>query len=77
MLYGTITEFCTPAKCPMMTAGPKYIFLYLFYSNHFYVYNNNFSNYLINNNINNIINNNNNKLKFLIYLFIYLLTNKN
>eukprot|EP00042_Codosiga_hollandica_P042544 m.392506 g.392506 ORF g.392506 m.392506 type:complete len:209 (+) comp56351_c0_seq4:225-851(+) len=24
MLYGTITEFCTPADCPMMSAGPKY-----------------------------------------------------
>lgn len=24
MLYGTITEFCTPQKCPIMSAGPKY-----------------------------------------------------
>lgn len=24
MLYGTITEFCTPTECPMMSAGPKY-----------------------------------------------------
>ncbi|ORZ34153.1 Mob1/phocein [Catenaria anguillulae PL171] len=24
MLYGTITEFCTPHDCPVMTAGPKY-----------------------------------------------------
>ncbi|XP_033111323.1 MOB kinase activator 1A-like isoform X1 [Anneissia japonica] len=23
MLYGTITEFCTPEKCPIMSAGPK------------------------------------------------------
>jgi len=24
MLYGTITEFCTPLACPVMSAGPKY-----------------------------------------------------
>jgi len=24
MLYGTITEFCTPRDCPVMSAGPKY-----------------------------------------------------
>ncbi|RIB14969.1 MOB kinase activator 1A [Gigaspora rosea] len=24
MLYGTITEFCTPQLCPVMSAGPKY-----------------------------------------------------
>jgi len=24
MLYGTITEFCTEEKCPVMSAGPKY-----------------------------------------------------
>ncbi|CAL0325505.1 unnamed protein product [Lupinus luteus] len=24
ILYGTLTEFCTPNDCPMMTAGPKY-----------------------------------------------------
>jgi len=24
MLYGTITEFCTPQACPIMSAGPKY-----------------------------------------------------
>ncbi|KAJ5066217.1 mob kinase activator-like 1 [Anaeramoeba ignava] len=24
MIYGTITEFCTPQSCPVMTAGPKY-----------------------------------------------------
>ncbi|KAJ3054438.1 Karyopherin transporter [Rhizophlyctis rosea] len=24
MLYGTITEFCTPRECPVMSAGPKY-----------------------------------------------------
>jgi len=23
MLYGTLTEFCTPESCPTMTAGPK------------------------------------------------------
>ncbi|XP_039816359.1 MOB kinase activator-like 1A isoform X1 [Panicum virgatum] len=24
LLYGTLTEFCTPESCPTMTAGPKY-----------------------------------------------------
>lgn len=24
MLYGTITEFCTPQDCPVMSAGPRY-----------------------------------------------------
>ncbi|KAA0068132.1 MOB kinase activator-like 1A isoform X1 [Cucumis melo var. makuwa] len=24
LLYGTLTEFCTPENCPTMTAGPKY-----------------------------------------------------
>lgn len=24
MLYGTITEFCTPQLCAVMNAGPKY-----------------------------------------------------
>ncbi|NXE17195.1 MOB1A kinase, partial [Lophotis ruficrista] len=24
MLYGTITEFCTEASCPLMSAGPRY-----------------------------------------------------
>lgn len=24
MLYGTITEFCTPTECKIMSAGPKY-----------------------------------------------------
>jgi len=24
MLYGTITEFCTPQECPVMSAGPRY-----------------------------------------------------
>ncbi|CAH2041840.1 unnamed protein product, partial [Thlaspi arvense] len=24
ILYGTLTEFCTPSSCPTMTAGPKY-----------------------------------------------------
>ena len=23
MLYGTMTEFCTPEECPIMSAGPK------------------------------------------------------
>lgn len=26
MLYGTITEFCTPTECKIMSAGPKYVF---------------------------------------------------
>jgi hypothetical protein len=25
MLYGTVTEFCTPQECPCMTAGPRYL----------------------------------------------------
>ncbi|MCI01958.1 MOB kinase activator-like 1-like, partial [Trifolium medium] len=24
LLYGTLTEFCTPENCRTMTAGPKY-----------------------------------------------------
>ena len=28
MLYGTITEFCTPQECPIMSAGPKYEYLW-------------------------------------------------
>lgn len=24
MLYGTITEYCTAERCPVMSAGPKY-----------------------------------------------------
>jgi MOB kinase activator 1 len=24
LLYGSITEFCTPSTCPVMNAGPKY-----------------------------------------------------
>ena len=24
MLYGTMTEFCTPEECPIMSAGPKF-----------------------------------------------------
>ena len=24
MLYGTVTEFCTEDRCPIMSAGPKY-----------------------------------------------------
>jgi MOB kinase activator 1 len=28
MLYGTVTEFCTPAECPVMNAGPKYEYLW-------------------------------------------------
>ncbi|KAH1209499.1 MOB kinase activator-like 1A [Glycine max] len=24
ILFGTLTEFCTPSNCPSMTAGPKY-----------------------------------------------------
>jgi MOB kinase activator 1 len=24
MLYGTITEFCTPTECPVMCAGPRF-----------------------------------------------------
>ena len=25
MLYGTITEFCTPQECKVMSAGAKYV----------------------------------------------------
>ncbi|KZO91392.1 mps one binder kinase activator-like 1 [Calocera viscosa TUFC12733] len=28
MLYGTITEFCTPQECPTMSAGPRYEYLW-------------------------------------------------
>lgn len=28
MLYGTLTEFCTPESCPIMQAGPKYTYLW-------------------------------------------------
>jgi len=28
MLYGTITEFCTPQECPVMSAGPKYEYMW-------------------------------------------------
>ncbi len=28
LLYGTITEFCTPTTCPLMTAGPKYEYMW-------------------------------------------------
>ncbi|KAJ3157513.1 MOB kinase activator 1B [Irineochytrium annulatum] len=28
MLYGTITEFCTPTTCPVMSAGPKFEYLW-------------------------------------------------
>jgi len=28
LLYGTITEFCTPASCPTMSAGPMYQYLW-------------------------------------------------
>lgn len=24
LVYGTLTEFCTPENCPIMSAGPKY-----------------------------------------------------
>jgi MOB kinase activator 1 len=24
MLYGTLTEYCTPETCPVMCAGPRY-----------------------------------------------------
>jgi len=34
LLYGTLTEFCTPESCPTMTAGPKWAFtsFHTFYS---------------------------------------------
>lgn len=28
VLYGTLTEFCTPSTCPTMSAGPKYVLLF-------------------------------------------------
>ncbi|KAH6914966.1 mps one binder kinase activator-like 1 [Coprinopsis sp. MPI-PUGE-AT-0042] len=28
MLYGTVTEFCTPQECPVMSAGPRYEYLW-------------------------------------------------
>lgn len=28
MLYGTLTEFCTPETCPVMSAGPKFEYLW-------------------------------------------------
>ncbi|KAI0041564.1 Mob1/phocein [Auriscalpium vulgare] len=28
MLYGTVTEFCTPQECPIMSAGPRYEYLW-------------------------------------------------
>ncbi|KAL3320809.1 MOB kinase activator 1B [Cichlidogyrus casuarinus] len=28
MLYGTLTDFCTESKCPSMSAGPKYEYLW-------------------------------------------------
>lgn len=28
LLYGSITEFCTPKACPMMSAGPRYEYLW-------------------------------------------------
>jgi len=28
LLYGSITEFCTPKSCPVMSAGPKYEYLW-------------------------------------------------
>ena len=28
MLYGTITEFCSPSTCPKMTAGDNYEYLW-------------------------------------------------
>jgi len=28
LLYGSITEFCTPKSCPVMAAGPKYEYLW-------------------------------------------------
>lgn len=45
LLYGTLTEFCTPEICPTMTAGPKYVFkiesfFFFFYClhNQYYLY---------------------------------------
>jgi MOB kinase activator 1 len=28
LMYGVLCEFCTPASCPMMSAGPKYEYLW-------------------------------------------------
>lgn len=28
LIYGTLTEFCTPESCPIMSAGPKYEYLW-------------------------------------------------
>ncbi|KAJ3506039.1 hypothetical protein NLJ89_g7095 [Agrocybe chaxingu] len=28
MLYGTVTEFCIPSECPIMSAGPRYEYLW-------------------------------------------------
>eukprot|EP01121_Diplochlamys_sp_Union-15-3_P010363 TRINITY_DN2900_c0_g2_i1.p1 TRINITY_DN2900_c0_g2~~TRINITY_DN2900_c0_g2_i1.p1 ORF type:complete len:218 (-),score=36.81 TRINITY_DN2900_c0_g2_i1:116-769(-) len=28
LLYGSITEFCTPKSCPVMAAGPRYEYLW-------------------------------------------------
>ena len=28
ILYGTLTEFCTTENCPIMSAGPKYEYLW-------------------------------------------------
>jgi len=28
LLYGTVTEFCTPETCPVMSAGPQYEYLW-------------------------------------------------
>jgi MOB kinase activator 1 len=28
MIYGTCSEFCTQESCPVMTAGPKYEYLW-------------------------------------------------
>jgi len=28
LLYGSITEFCTPKSCPVMSAGPRYEYLW-------------------------------------------------
>ena len=28
LLYGTITEFCTPQTCPTMSAGPQFEYLW-------------------------------------------------
>ena len=28
LLYGSVTEFCTPKTCAVMSAGPKYEYLW-------------------------------------------------